>query len=71
MAIRGFKHQGVSNDMLVSAFADIMELRRADVESHTYFLDTRAATDPESREYCGHTGEHFMIMAHVADAAIQ
>ena len=71
LALRGFKHLGVSNDMLVSAFADIMELRRADVESHTYFLDTRAATDPESRTYCGHTGEHFMIMAHVADAAIK
>ena len=71
LAIRGFKHAGVANDLLVSSFADIMELRRSDVESSTYFLDTRAATDPESRQYAGHTGEHFMIMACVADVAVQ
>ena len=52
--------------LLQAAFADLTGLAREEVEERVIFLDARRATDPESRGYAGHTGEHPMMLFSVA-----
>ena len=55
--------------LLVRSFADLTSSRVFAMEETSLFLDVRAATDPESRGYADHCGEHPHIMASVADFA--
>ena len=61
--------QAVPTPDLCAAFADLTDLRMAEVRQTTFFLDTRPATDPESRGFAHHTGTHPFIMFHVAQWA--
>ena len=60
----------VPRDLLVRAFADMTNSRVEAVHRSTTFLDVRAATDPESRGYAGHCGEHPHIMLSVSEHAL-
>jgi hypothetical protein len=68
---RGRNNDRVSRAELVAGFADLTMQRREEVERLTNFLDVRPATDPESRGYAHHTGEHPAIKAHVADWGVR
>ena len=56
----------VGATLLQAAFADLTGFALADVQDRAIFLDARRATDPESRGYSGHTGEHPAILFSVA-----
>lgn len=62
-------HQPVPRELLVRAFADMLRSRVAAVDASTTFLDVRSATDPESRGYSQHCGEHPHIIHSVAQHA--
>ena len=67
----GQRHQNVPTPDLCAAFADLTGLRIAEVKNTTFFLDTRPATDPESRGFSHHTGLHPKIMYHVVSWGVR
>ena len=66
MLDRGQKNQNVSSCDLCEAFVDITKVRMSELWETALWLDCRAASDPESRGFKHHTGEHPEIMWHVA-----
>ena len=65
----GTQGHSVGAGLLARAFADLTGIALAEVERRVVFLDARRATDPESRGYAGHTGEHPFILWSVAAQA--